>query len=129
MAVKQMTRQGPQGQWVIFGPHTAFSWRPDTQKRVDFTSTETGWDLTVELEPPNAANKYLQEAQKQYLCDIGQAEAEKSAEKAAQEVAKTVQNSSSSSSYSVNELNNDGLSDIPAMLRQMICGGGFPRRQ
>ena len=59
MAVKQMTAQG---QWVCFGPDRAFAYKIDTDRVIPFESTSTGWNLTVELEEPENANKKLQEA-------------------------------------------------------------------
>ena len=61
MSVSEMTKQGPHEQWVIFGPDCGFAYRSDFDRKVDFDCTETGWDLTVEIEPPNEAGKQLQE--------------------------------------------------------------------
>ena len=59
MAVKPMTAQG---QWVCFGPDRALAYKIDTGRVIPFESTPTGWNLTVELEAPENANKKLQEA-------------------------------------------------------------------
>jgi hypothetical protein len=58
MAVKPMTQQG---QWVCFGPDRAFAYKIDTGRIIPFEPTPTGWNLTVELEAPNEANKKVNE--------------------------------------------------------------------
>ena len=58
MAVKPMTKQG---QWVCFGPDRAFAYRPETGRVIPFEPTPTGWNLTLELEAPNDANRKLEE--------------------------------------------------------------------
>ena len=58
MAVKPMTEQG---QWVCFGPDRAFAYKIETGRVIPFEPTATGWNLTMELEAPENANKKLQE--------------------------------------------------------------------
>ena len=59
LAVKPMTAQG---QWVCFGPDRAFAYKIETGNVMPFESIPTGWNLTMELEAPENANKKLQEA-------------------------------------------------------------------
>ena len=60
MAVTEMTDCG---RWVWFGPQRqVFSFGPRTGKKIDFTPTPGGWDLTMTLEPPESANKVLNKA-------------------------------------------------------------------
>ena len=47
MAVKPMTAQG---QWVCFGPDRAFAYKIETGRVIQFESTPTGWNLTMEPE-------------------------------------------------------------------------------
>ena len=50
-----------QGQWVVFSPSEGFAYQPQSKRMVKFDNTPTGWDLTVELEAPNEANKRIEE--------------------------------------------------------------------
>ena len=59
MAVKPMTEKG---QWVCFGPDRAFAYKIDTGRVIPSEPTETGWNLTVELEAPYYANEKLNAA-------------------------------------------------------------------
>ena len=57
MAVTEMTDCG---RWACFGPQRqGFSFDPRTMKKIDFTPTPGGWDLTMTLEPPERASKVL----------------------------------------------------------------------
>ncbi len=58
MSVKEMTQKG---NWVVFGPKSGFAYHQETQRKVDFTNTPTGWNLTAELEAPEDGNAKLQE--------------------------------------------------------------------
>ena len=60
MAVTEITDCG---RWACFGPkRQGFSLDPRTGQKIEFTPTPGGWDLTMELEPPERANKILNEA-------------------------------------------------------------------
>ena len=67
MAVKPMTAQG---QWVCFGPDRAFAYKIETGRVIPFESTPTGWNLTMELEAPENANKKLQEAMDTKIAEL-----------------------------------------------------------
>ena len=58
MAVKPMTAQG---QWVCFGPDRAFAYKIETGRVIPFKPTPTGWNLTMELEALENANRKLQQ--------------------------------------------------------------------
>ena len=49
------------GRWVCFGPQGS-SLDPRTGQTIDFTPTPGGWDLTLTSEPPERANKMLNNA-------------------------------------------------------------------
>ena len=61
MAVKEMTEVDDGGQWVVFGPGVGFAYHPGQDRKVEFESTPTGWDLTVDLSAPDEANKQIAE--------------------------------------------------------------------
>ena len=65
MAVKPMTQQG---QWVCFGPDRSFPYKIETGRVIPFEGTPNGWNLTVELEAPNGANRKLQEIMESNKC-------------------------------------------------------------
>ena len=67
MAVNPRTAQG---QWVCFGPDRAFAYKIDTGRVIPFESTPTGWNLTMELEASENANKKLQEAMDTKLAEV-----------------------------------------------------------
>ena len=51
------------GRWVCFGPQRqGFSFDPRTGQKIEFTPTPGGWDLTMKLEPPERANKIMNDA-------------------------------------------------------------------
>ena len=58
LSVKDMTNNG---HFVVFGPDCAFAHKPKTGRTTHFESTTTGWDHTVMVEPPNAANNIMNE--------------------------------------------------------------------
>ena len=58
LSVKDMVKVG---QYVVFGPDCAFSYKPKTGRVTHFEPTSTGWDHTVTLEPPNEANRIMRE--------------------------------------------------------------------
>ena len=60
MAVTEMTDCG---RWVCFGPQRqGFSFDLRRGKKIEFTPTPGGWDLTMKLEPPERGNKILNKA-------------------------------------------------------------------
>ena len=59
MAVKPMTAQG---QWVCFGPDRGFAYKIETGRVIPLESTPKGWNLKMELEVPDNANRKLHEA-------------------------------------------------------------------
>ena len=51
------------GGWVCFGPQRqGFGFDPRTGKKIEFTPTPGGWDLTMKLEPSERGNKILNKA-------------------------------------------------------------------
>ena len=60
MAVSEMNKRG---NWVCFGPERqGFAFNPKTGRRIDFKPTGGGWDVTLNLEVPNHANKVVQQS-------------------------------------------------------------------
>ena len=51
-----------QNQWVAFGSkNIGFAYHPGERRRADFKRTVQGWDSTLELEAPEAANQEILE--------------------------------------------------------------------
>ena len=60
MAVTEMTDCG---RWVCLRlQRQGFSFDPGTGQKIDFTPTLGGWALTMTLEPPERANKMLNQS-------------------------------------------------------------------
>ena len=51
-----------QNQWVVFGPrNVGFAYHPGERRRADFKRDSHGWNLTLELEAPETANRKILE--------------------------------------------------------------------
>eukprot|EP00973_Karenia_brevis_P008876 1202188-Karenia_brevis.AAC.1 len=70
MAVTEMTDHG---NWVVFGPgRVGFAWHEESKRKIDFDKVPGGWDMTVELEPPQSANKKIRECIDLKRCEHAQ---------------------------------------------------------
>ena len=57
MSVGDMTDKG---QWVVHGPNRAgFAYYPGERRRIDFQKDPGGWDLTLEFEALQTANRKI----------------------------------------------------------------------